>query len=144
MIEFLNKNVIEDILIKSGFEKGLLSMATRLLNEKLTKLLPDIIEGMTVSVDVSTNGHDSGNRLFGVVNEVMEDLYDKNGYTLLVYETEPNFDVDKTKVSGEEHNAAFEQWWAGIGGKDKYGYLLEKESAKEGFNAAITMNNICV
>lgn len=42
----------------------------------------------------------------------------------------------------EEHNAAFEQWWSSIGGKDKYGYLLEKESAKIGYNTAIAMSNI--
>ena len=44
----------------------------------------------------------------------------------------PTGDIDKN----------FEQWWSSIGGKDKYGYLLEKESAKEGFNAAIAVNNI--
>lgn len=141
-IEFLNKDVVEDILGRSGWHQSVATMATRLLNEHFNNILPDIIEGMSVSVDVSTNDHDSGNRLFGVVNEVMEDRYDKNGYTLLVYETEPNFDVDKTKVPQGEHDKAFEQWWASVGGKDKYGYPLEKESAKMGYDIAIAINNI--
>lgn len=53
--------------------------------------LHKLIEGMTVSIDVSTGEYDSGNRLFGVVNEVMESSGDKNGLTLLIYETTPNF-----------------------------------------------------
>lgn len=75
-IEFLNKEVVEDILVRSGWHKGMSTMATRLLNEHISKILPDIIEGMSVSVDVSTNDHDSGNRLFGVVNEFKEDIYE--------------------------------------------------------------------
>lgn len=50
-----------------------------------------LIEGMTVSIDVSTGEHDAGNRLYGHVNEVMDSPPDKNGLTLLVYETSPNF-----------------------------------------------------
>lgn len=141
-IEFLSKGELGNFLRTAGYSGGVLSRFSNLVNSQLWDNLPDIIEGMSVSVDVSTNDHDSGNRLFGVVNEVMYDLYDKNSYTLLVYETEPNFDVDKVKVSEEEHNAAFEQWWSSVGGKDRNGYLLDKESAREGYNAAIAMNNI--
>lgn len=142
MIKFLNKNEVEDILIKSGFRQGISSKATRLLNERLSKVLPEVIEGMSVSVDVSTNDHDSGNRLFGVVNEVMEDLYDKNGYTLLVYETEPNFCVNKTKTSKEEHDLAFNQWWSITEGRNRFGYTLDEESTKFGYDLAIQINNI--
>jgi hypothetical protein len=51
----------------------------------------DFIEGMTVSVDVSTGDHDADHRYFGTVTEVMDDEYDKHGVTLLVQDAEPNF-----------------------------------------------------
>lgn len=141
-IEFLSRGELSTFLRTAGYSGGLISKLTNLVNSQLCDNLPNIIEGMSVSVDVSTNDHDSGNRLFGVVNEVMEDPYDKNGYTLLVYETEPNFDVHTSKVSKEEHDKAFEQWWASVEGKDKHGYTLEKESAKIGYDIAIAINNI--
>lgn len=141
-IEFLSRGELSTFLRTAGYSGGLISKLTNLVNSQLCNNLPNIIEGMSVSVDVSTNDHDSGNRLFGVVNEVMEDVYDKSGYTLLVYETEPNFDVDKTKVSQEEHDKTFEQWWMCAEGKDKHGYLMDKESAKTGYDIAIAINNI--
>ena len=49
------------------------------------------IEGMSVSVDVSTGDHDAGNRYFGTVTEVMDAPDDKHGVTLLVQNAEPNF-----------------------------------------------------
>jgi len=58
---------------------------------RLSDDLRDLIEGMSVSIDVSTGEHDSGNRLFGVVSEVMNDNNDKCGVTLLVYDAKPNF-----------------------------------------------------
>jgi len=60
--------------------------------------LADLIEGMSVSVDVSTGEHDAGNRLFGTVSEVMECLGDKHGLTLLVQDPEPNFKTDARPV----------------------------------------------
>lgn len=141
-VEFLSRGELDNFLRTAGYSGGLISKLTNLVNSQLEDNLPDIIEGMSVSVDVSTNDHDSGNRLFGVVDEVMENGYDKNGYILLVYETEPNFDVDKTIVSQEDHNRAFEQWWASVEGKDKHSYPLEKESAKIGYDIAIAINNI--
>lgn len=55
--------------------------------------LRDLIEGMSVSVDVSTGEDDSGNRYFGTVTEVMDDEFDKHGVTLLVQDAKPNFDT---------------------------------------------------
>ena len=53
--------------------------------------LSGLLKGMSVSVDVSTGDHDSGNRYFGTVTEVMEAELDKHGVTLLVQDAEPNF-----------------------------------------------------
>lgn len=53
--------------------------------------LRSIIEGMSVSVDVSTGEHDAGHRYFGTVTEVMDCNGDKHGVTLLVQDAKPNF-----------------------------------------------------
>lgn len=56
--------------------------------------LPELIEGMDVSIDVSTCDADLGNRYFGTVTEALELDTAKNGYILLVQDAEPNFDVN--------------------------------------------------
>ncbi|EPH4717616.1 ead/Ea22-like family protein [Escherichia coli] len=56
--------------------------------------LPELIEGMEVSIDVSTCDADLGNRYFGTVTEALELDTAKNGYILLVQDVEPNFDVN--------------------------------------------------
>ncbi|EMA9588721.1 DUF550 domain-containing protein [Salmonella enterica] len=56
--------------------------------------LPELIEGMDVSIDVSTCDANFGNRYFGTVTEVSELDTAKNGYILLVQDAEPNFDVN--------------------------------------------------
>ncbi|EKM7989864.1 DUF551 domain-containing protein [Salmonella enterica] len=56
--------------------------------------LPELIEGMEVSIDVSTCDADAGNRYFGTVTEVSELDTAKNGHILLVQNAEPNFDVN--------------------------------------------------
>lgn len=56
--------------------------------------LPELIEGMEVSIDISTCDADAGNRYFGTVTEVSELYTAKNGYILLVQDAEPNFDVN--------------------------------------------------
>lgn len=56
--------------------------------------LPELIEGMEVSIDVSTCDADLGNRYFGTVTEASELDTAKNGYILLVKDAEPNFDVN--------------------------------------------------
>ncbi|MDQ0082872.1 hypothetical protein J2W35_003231 [Variovorax boronicumulans] len=57
----------------------------------MTDEMRSFIEGMSVSVDVSTGDDDAGNRYFGTVTEVMDDNADKHGVTLLVQNAEPNF-----------------------------------------------------
>lgn len=59
-----------------------------------TYKLPELIEGMEVSIDVSTCDADAGNRYFGTVTEVSELYTAKNGYILLVQDAKPNFDVN--------------------------------------------------
>ncbi|HCP2285272.1 TPA: DUF551 domain-containing protein, partial [Escherichia coli] len=54
----------------------------------------ELIEGMEVSIDVSTCDADLGNRYFGTVTEALELDTAKNGYILLVQDAEPNFDVN--------------------------------------------------
>lgn len=56
--------------------------------------LPELIEGMEVSIDVSTCDADAGNRYFGTVTEISELYTAKNGYILLVQDAKPNFDVN--------------------------------------------------
>lgn len=56
--------------------------------------LPELIEGMEVSIDVSTCDADLGNRYFGTVTEASELDTVKNGYILLVQDAEPNFDIN--------------------------------------------------
>lgn len=56
--------------------------------------LPELIEGMEVSIDISTCDADLGNRYFGTVTEVSELDAAKNGYILLVQDAEPNFDIN--------------------------------------------------
>ncbi|HDP7301059.1 TPA: DUF551 domain-containing protein [Escherichia coli] len=56
--------------------------------------LPELIEGMEVSIDVSTCDADLGNRYFGTVTEALELDTAKNGYILLVQDPEPNFDIN--------------------------------------------------
>ncbi|ENL8184448.1 DUF551 domain-containing protein [Salmonella enterica] len=56
--------------------------------------LSELIEGMEVSIDVSTCDADAGNRYFGTVTEVSELYTAKNGYILLVQDAKPNFDVN--------------------------------------------------
>lgn len=51
----------------------------------------EFLEGMSISVDVSTGEHDAGHRYFGTVTEVMYAPEDKHGVTLLVQDAEPNF-----------------------------------------------------
>ena len=58
---------------------------------RMSDELRSLIEGMSVSVDVSTGDHDAGHRYFGTVTEVMECQGDKHGVTLLVQDAEPNF-----------------------------------------------------
>ncbi|EKH0430649.1 DUF551 domain-containing protein [Salmonella enterica] len=79
--------------------------------------LPELIEDMEVSIDVSTCGADAGNRYFGTVTEVSELYTAKNGYILLVQDAKPNFDVNGSSpvtpdgwVSCSERMPAQDDW----------------------------------
>jgi hypothetical protein len=50
-----------------------------------------LVEGMEVSIDVSTGDHDNGNRLFGTVTLAQENQGSKHGLILLVQDPEANF-----------------------------------------------------
>lgn len=89
------------------------SIARRLIKDAETHPAPapadlhaiaDLVEGMTVSVDVSTGEHDSGNRLFGTVTECMMDSDGKHGLILLVQDPEPNFKAKHPAAAPAETN----------------------------------------
>lgn len=79
--------------------------------------LAELIEGMEVSIDVSTCDADLGNRYFGTVTEALELDTAKNGYILLVQDAEPNFDVNGSSpvtpdswISCSERMPAQDDW----------------------------------
>nr|WP_276030730.1 DUF551 domain-containing protein [Escherichia coli] len=73
-------------------EKRIAELEAELVSQ--TYNLAELIEGMEVSIDVSTCDADLGNRYFGTVTEALELDTAKNGYILLVQDAEPNFDVN--------------------------------------------------
>ncbi|HFO4657342.1 TPA: DUF551 domain-containing protein [Escherichia coli] len=85
-------NQSSDSLLANVFRIALASLEAEPVSQ--TYNLPELIEGMEVSIDVSTCDADLGNRYFGTVTEVSELDTAKNGYILLVQDAEPNFDVN--------------------------------------------------
>lgn len=67
-----------------------LELAKPLRGMDLVDHVQQLIEGKTVSVDVSTGEHDAGNRLFAKVVEVMHDGADE--FVILTVDPEPNFE----------------------------------------------------
>ncbi|HAH1459413.1 TPA: hypothetical protein GFY33_19580 [Escherichia coli] len=95
-IELFIKNPLENGLTR-GEQMELARIALASLGAEpvsQTYNLPELIEGMEVSIDVSTCDADLGNRYFGTVTEALELDTAKNGYILLVQDAEPNFDVN--------------------------------------------------
>lgn len=69
-----------------------------------------LVDGKTVSVDVSTGDHDAGNRLFCQIVEVMKD---GDSYVLLAVDPVANFEAaPPAPVAVVDENAAFENWAA--------------------------------
>lgn len=66
----------------------------RMVDGRMSDELRDFIEGMSVSIDVSTSDASAGRRYFGTVTEVMDDRNDRHGVTLLVQDAEPNFKAE--------------------------------------------------
>ncbi|EEO5477288.1 DUF551 domain-containing protein [Salmonella enterica subsp. enterica serovar Muenchen] len=83
-----------------------------------TDWLPELIEGMDVSIDVSTCDADIGNRYFGTVTEVSELDIAKNGYILLVQDAEPNFDVNGNSPATPDSWVSCSERMPGIGELD--------------------------
>ena len=54
-----------------------------------------LVQGMEVSIDVSTSDHDAGHRLFGTVTLVQESQKGKHGLILLVQDPQPNFKAQR-------------------------------------------------
>lgn len=85
-------NQSSNSLLANVFRIALASLEAEPVSQ--TYNLPELIEGMEVSIDVSTCDADLGNRYFGTVTEALELDTAKNGYILLVQDAEPNFDVN--------------------------------------------------
>ncbi|EHN5632106.1 molecular chaperone DnaJ [Escherichia coli] len=83
---------VRDNIERRAYEIALASLEAEPVSQ--TYNLPELIEGMEVSIDVSTCDADLGNRYFGTVTEALELDTAKNGYILLVQDAEPNFDVN--------------------------------------------------
>nr|WP_248699792.1 DUF551 domain-containing protein [Escherichia coli] len=99
--------------------------------------LPELIEGMEVSIDISTCDADLGNRYFGTVTEALELDTAKNGYILLVQDAEPNFDVNgnypvtpDSWISCSERTPNDAQWCVV---NTKYGYYVQCWSEGQGW-----------
>ena len=95
-IELFIKNPLDNGLTR-GEQMELARIALASLEAEpvsQTYNLPELIEGMEVSIDVSTCDADLGNRYFGTVTEALELDTAKNGYILLVQDAEPNFDIN--------------------------------------------------
>lgn len=109
--------------------KALRSEIADAVEPPMPRGLREWIEGMTVSVDVSTSEDDADHRYYGTVTEVMDAPDDKHGVTLLVQDAKPNFTAQAPapapepeptlKELGEELHAA---------GHDLF-YALRREGA---------------
>jgi len=78
----------------SDEDRAIVDRALEALSQPPLPVQSDItalVEGMEVSIDVSTSEHDSGNRLFGTVTLAQENQGSKHGLILLVQNPEPNF-----------------------------------------------------
>lgn len=111
-----------------------------------TYKLPELIEGMEVSIDVSTCDADAGNRYFGTVTEVSELDTAKNGYILLVQDAEPNFDVNGNSPvqSPIDHGYRPECECSGCKATARICAELNNEEAEifaDGYNAAMLKVN---
>lgn len=108
--------------------------------------LPELIEGMEVSIDVSTCDADAGNRYFGTVTEVSELDTAKNGYILLVQDAKPNFDVNGNSPvqSPIDHGYRPECECSGCKATARICAELNNEEAEifaDGYNAAMLKVN---
>lgn len=97
MLDAARKDLVRDAEIDpmlKGIHSAMLAAAPQppmVKQQTMSGAMRDFIEGMSVSVDVSTGEHDAGHRYFGTVTEVMDAPEDKHGVTLLVQDAEPNF-----------------------------------------------------
>ena len=111
-IELFIKNQLDNGLTR-GEQMELARIALASLEAEpvsQTYNLPELIEGMEVSIDVSTCDADLGNRYFGTVTEALELDTAKNGYILLVQDAEPNFDINgNSPVTPDSWISRFEE-----------------------------------
>jgi hypothetical protein len=97
--------------------------------------LQALINGMTVSLDVSTGEDDSDNRYYGIVNEVMDDPASPHGVTLLVYDATPNF-IPKALLVKDVPNATSED-------AERLDWLMRNISGSELRRLGITTSAGC-
>lgn len=98
-----NLQFIEDYDTVEPGEAAAMARELLALRERAEPVdLTSMLEGMDVSVDVSTCDADAGNRYFGTVTEVTELDTAKNGLILLVKDAEPNFKQPAPMVVPDE------------------------------------------
>ena len=117
-------------------------LLTHMINKRTVSAQPaqepkdiaKLVEGMEVSIDVSTGEHDSGNRLFGTVTLAQENQGSKHGLILLVQDPKPNFNLaplPKQEPVGVLHIERLDKWldaslqerkqreWVGLNEKER-------------------------
>ncbi|EHT4144253.1 DUF551 domain-containing protein [Escherichia coli] len=126
---------VRDNIERLAYEIALASLEAEPVSQ--TYNLPELIEGMEVSIDVSTCDADLGNRYFGTVTEALELDTAKNGYILLVQDAEPNFDVNGNSpvtpdswISCSERMPDDGQWCVV---NTEYGYYVQCWSEGQGW-----------
>ena len=126
---------VRDNIERRAYEIALASLEAEPVSQAYN--LPELIEGMEVSIDVSTCDADLGNRYFGTVTEASELDTAKNGYILLVQDAEPNFDVNGNSpvtpdswISCSERMPDDGQWCVV---NTEYGYYVQCWSEGQGW-----------
>ena len=79
-----------------------------------------LVQGMEVSIDVSTGDHDAQRRLFGTVTLVQQNQRSRHGLILLVQDPQPNFKAQRKPLTDGEIYAMcddFHNWSEWDGGE---------------------------
>ena len=101
--------------------------ALAILEKALAQPAQDVaalVEGMEVSIDVSTSEHDSTHRLFGVVDLVQENQGSKHDLILLVQEPKANFKAALAQPEQEQEPVA----WRTFDGEGGYDYCSYEDN----------------
>ena len=107
----------EELLAVAAAVKAAAPVAPPAVQPLTPQQIADAVEGMTVSVDVSTCDADEQHRVFGRITEAMEDPEGKHGLVLLVQDAvELNFDrLAASPLSQDQCDSLISEHWNGVG-----------------------------